>query len=334
MLRIHAVCMTQNEQLDLVENITRVLPYVSTVTIIDGGSTDGTIPYVRNWARQMAEKTRQDGWPALPEHRLRLFIHPWKDNFPEQRNNYLRRVAEIAQPGDWILAFDPDELIEEDSLEALGPVAAWAAERGYGRVGFRCNSVSLRGPEVANVSKDDYYKRLLIRWSPDLYYTHHNDGPVHEHLEGVLGPDLDPGYAGIGPVDCPFEELVYVHRKQENITHWRGMRNAFCGGGGPNLGHANPFWVELRTWCAANLDIPFEPGTRAGWASFLSYLIAGNVDPWLKNWMIAHRHDTWKEYDWTIDGDGSSEFREFYKTFFRMLHPEEEPEELRGEYIP
>lgn len=314
-MRIHAALMTQNELLDLSENVRQVLPHVDTFTIVDGGSIDGTIPYVRAWAQQ--------------EPKLRFYIHPWQDNFPAQRNNYLRHVAEVAELGDWLLTFDPDEFIELESLTMLREYAAYAAQHGYGRVGLRCDSVTLRGPHRVHVNVDDYWKQFLIRWAPSVRYTHDGGGTVHERLEGLLGPDFNPGQIGV-----PFDELRYEHRKQDNIIWWRGARNYFCGGGGPNLHAKNPFWVELRTWCAEKLGIPFEPGSKAGWQPFLQYLIAGNIDPWLKNWMIVHRLDTWLEHDWTVNGDGSSEQREVYKLYFRILHPEEEPAELRGEHIP
>ena len=32
--------------------------------------------------------------------------------------------------------------------------------------------------------------------------------------------------------------------------------------------------------------------------------------------------------------DGCSEIREMYKTYYKIYHSEEEPEELRGEHIP
>jgi len=57
----------------------------------------------------------------------------------------------------------------------------------------------------------------------------------------------------------------------------------------------------------------------------LPYLVAGNINTELKDWIIRNRNDT--------GYDGSSEQREWFKTYFRLFHPEEEPEELRGEVI-
>lgn len=290
-MKIHAALMTQNELSDLTENLRRVLPFVDTVTVVDGGSTDGTIPYMRNWSRV--------------EPKLRYFIHPWADNFPEQRNNYLRRVGEVAKDGDWMLAFDPDEVLDENGLEALRSLASDGERFGHGKVGFQCRSVSYRGPERVHTNVDQYWKFLFVRWAPSLRYIHFGLGAVHEHLDGMIGGEYRSSY-------------IYEHRKQENVIWPRGFRNYFIGGGGPNLGSSNPRWVELRQLCE-RLEI-------RSWAEMHSRLLKGNLDQSIKDWMIKYR----QENGW----DGSSEQREAYKTYFRLYHPEEEPVELQQEHIP
>jgi glycosyltransferase involved in cell wall biosynthesis len=290
--------MTQNELLDLSANVAAMLPHVDSVTIVDGGSQDGTIPYMRNWARQ--------------DPRIRYFIHPWRDNFPAQRNNYLARVGEIAAPGDWLLAVDPDEFLSPEAFGALRPLAGIvpAKPERFARVGFQCRSVSLRValPVWSNV--DNHWKGLFFRWAPGIAYAHDGEGAVHERLTGA-----DPMYCtGHHP---EFPALLYDHRKQENVVWPRGVRNYFCGGGGPNLGSRNPRWVELKA-IAGRLGI-------TSWARMHAYLIGGGIDSGLREWIIRYRHES----GW----DGASEQREWYKTYFRMYHPEEEPAELRGEAI-
>jgi glycosyltransferase involved in cell wall biosynthesis len=268
------------------------------VTVIDGGSTDGAIPYLRNWERV--------------NPKIRMFIHPWKDNFPEQRNNYLRRVGEIAADGDWVLAFDPDEFLAPDALTDLRAIIDQANRLKLRRVCFQCRSVSYRGPERVWENVDNYWKGLLYKWSPNLKYGHTGDGPVHETLNGVGSRDMEMGHTP------GTRQYLYEHRKQENVIWPRGLRNLFVGGGGPNLGSKNPFWVELRA-IASRLGLET-------WAQFHAYILKGGIDAELKRWFVDHRHDNW--------GDGSSEHREGFKTVFRLYHPEEEPEETRGEHIP
>lgn len=297
-MKILGAIMTQNELLDLTKNVALLLPHVDTLTIVDGGSIDGTVSYMRNWSRQC--------------EKIRYFIHPWKDNFPAQRNNYLARIAEIAQDGDWVLAVDPDEFLEEGALGQLRHLAdvVYKKRERFTRVGFRCRSVSLRGPDRVWSNEDDYRKGLFFRWSQQLRYTHHGEGAVHEVLSGA-----DPIYmTGHHP---EFSALVYEHIKQENVTWPRGVRNYFIGGGGPNLGSKNLRWVELK-------GITGKLGLQT-WHQFYAYLLAGSINGELKDWMIRYRH----EKGW----DGSSEQREFFKTYFRLLHPEEEPVNLRGEAI-
>lgn len=297
-MRIHACAMTQNELPDLQQNISLLLPYVDSVTVIDGGSIDLTIPTLRAWGKS--------------ESKLRLFVHPWQDSFPAQRNNVLSRVGEVAADSDWLLFVDPDEFLDLPTLESMRRVAqvAQGKRERYRRVGFRCRSVTMRGPVRVHESQDDYWKGLLIRWSPALKYGHDGEGAVHETLHGA-----DPIYCtGHHP---EFPALWYEHRKQENVIWPRGCRNFFIGGGGKNLGHKNPSWVEFKT-------IADSLGLRT-WHEFQRYLLAGCLDDRLSDWMVRHRHE--RGYD------GASEVREVYKTAFRLYHPEQEPAELRGEVI-
>lgn len=298
-MKIHAAMMTQNELVDLTKNVALLLPHVDSITIVDGGSIDGTIITMRNWSRV--------------EPKIRFFIHPWKDNFPAQRNNYMRHVGEIAKDGDWVLAVDPDEFLEEASLRELRHLAdvVYKKREKFVRVGFRCRSVSMCGLERVWKNEDDYRKGLFFRWGPHVCYTHHGEGAVHEVLSGG-----DPIYmTGHHP---EFPALVYEHVKQENVTWPRGVRNYFIGGGGPNLGSKNSRWVELR-------KITDRLGVKT-WHQMQAYLLAGTIDGELRDWIIKHR----RENGW----DGSSEQREWYKTYFRLYHPEEEPAELRSEEIP
>jgi glycosyl transferase family 2 len=293
-MRVHCGLMTQNEQKDLVQNVTSIIPYVDTVTIVDGGSVGDTITYFRNWSQE--------------EPKIRFFIHPWQDNFPAQRNNYLNHINEIAEPGDWILCFDPDEFIADHSLKSLRSAIELAESNNKNMIGFRCRSVSLKGEKVVWSNIDEYYKRFLMKWNPLMRYAAHG-GQVHEYIAGVQQSIWDP----------PGEAMLYEHRKQENDIWRKGLRNMWIGGGGPNGQHAHlDEWKQLRSMCTA-LGID-------NWAQMYNYLLKGNISQEIKDWMIAHRQDNW--------GDGSSEFREAYKTYFRLLHPEEEPQELRGEHIP
>ncbi len=304
-MRLHAAMMTMSELPDLRDNVARLLAYADTVTVVDGGSTDGTIPYMRNWTK-------------LVEH-LHYYIHPWTDNFPAQRNNYLARVLDAgAEIGDWILAVDPDEILDIESLQAIrAGIAVWSAA-GIGLVRIPCRAVSLMGEKRVHVNEDEHWKPLLFRIpATPLYYGHDGDQPVHEKLVGVVGHDVEAGKTYQQLRGLHIAPLWYEHRKQQDVVWWRGARNYFVGGGGLNLGSTNHRWVELR-------QITGRMGI-AKWADMLVHLLAGNINEELAAWIIKYHEET----GW----DGSSEQREWYKLYYRMLHPEEEPAELRGKHI-
>jgi glycosyltransferase involved in cell wall biosynthesis len=293
--------MTQNELNDLVPNIERALPYVDSVTIVDGGSVDGTIMYFRNWQQQ--------------ESKIRFFIHPWKDDFPAQRNNYLKRVAEIAKAGDWVAMADPDEYYEQATWEKIHKAIDKAESLDKNMIGLRCRGVSNKGSDRVWENLDDYWKELIVKWDPKFRF---NGFRCHEGKEGI--PHL-----------IMRTNLVYEHIKQENVIWIRGARNMFHAGSGPNLGEKNPAWVKLRNFTKETLNID-------DWHSYYSYLLKGNIDPWLKSFFVDHMLEgTPEASDNAVSKDswdGSSEMREMYKMYFRILHPEEEPDELKSVHIP
>lgn len=296
-MKIHCGMMTCNELKDLVENVTAILPYVDSVTIVDGGSVGDTITYLRNWSQE--------------EPKIRFFIHAWEDNFPKQRNNYLDHINEIAEQGDWIFVFDPDEffLTKDVGPERFRSYITTAESHNKNMIGFQCRSVSLKGTKRVWENMDDYWKRFLIKWDKNMRYAAHG-GQVHEYITGIEHRIWDPGSSGSSQ-----PALFYEHRKQENDIWRKGARNCFIGGGGPNGNHPHiNEWKQLRDICSSL-------GLNT-WQQMYNYLLKGNIIPQIKDWMITHCKDNW--------GDGSSEFREIYKTYFRLIHPEEEPIELRG----
>jgi len=264
--------MTQNRLGETIACINRVLNAVDRVVIVDGGSIDDTIFYMRNWSER--------------EPKIEFYLHPWIDNFSAQRNNYLNRV----QDNTWALVSDPDELFAEDTVAALGELIDAAESKNFNMVGFRCRSVTLRGPDKVWENLDDYRKRLLFKKVPGVHYA----GNPHENLSGMPHRIMDT-------------EFIYEHIKQEHVIWHRGARNMFCGGGGPNLGATNPRWVRLREICDG-LGI-------STWHDFDTYLIAGNVSERIKDWMYEHKD---------VDGfDGASEHRELWKLYFEIYHPEQ-----------
>lgn len=276
--------MTQNSLKDTAKCLDKVLPYVDRAIIIDGGSLDDTLIYLRNRAKQTPK--------------LEVYLVPWKDHFSNQRNEYLSRVKD----GDIALVSDPDELFSEEALQLLPALVKKLDTTSTTIIGFRCRSISLRGEEKVWESLDNYYKGLMFRKTPTTRY----EGNPHEHIGGMRH-------------EMYRTESVYEHIKQENVIWPRGLRNMFCGGGGPNGHHSMIHeWRRLR-------EIAKKLGLET-WHQFNHYLMKGNIDQELKDWMIQHKLDDF--------GDGASEFREAYKTYFRLYHPEEESAEFKAIHIP
>jgi glycosyltransferase involved in cell wall biosynthesis len=231
---------------------------------------------------------------------VELYLHPWEDVFSKQRTNYLNRAGENGGT-DWVLVSDPDELFSVEALENMrkeidncGP---------YNMLAFESNSVSMKGPIVVNHTHDKYWKPLLFKWNPGIHYT----GNPHETLI------IDGGNR---VKNLPYH---YYHIKQDNMCWHRGYRNFHIGGGGPNMGDSNEHWVSYKK------VLKHIYGEAPSWHKMEPLLLAGNIDDRLKEWMYQAKDVT--------GFDGASEVREAYKTYFRIFHPEEEPEQFKGTHI-
>jgi len=277
--------MTLNRLHEVIQCIKRVGPYVDRIVVVDGGSTDDTILTLRNWKG------------------VELYLHPWKDNFSAQRTNYLR-AAELNGGTDWILVSDPDELFSESACKNFRNIINDIDRHGlrYNMVAFESHSVTLKGDEVAHKTADKYWKPLLFKWNPGIHYT----GNPHETLMIDRGPRIKN-------VDD-----YYYHIKQDKMTWPRGARNAFIGGGGPNMGESQKLWKPFRQLVRDCTGID-------NWNSFNDYMVKGNIDPRIKEEM--------KKFRFEVKYDGASEWREIYKTYFRIYHPEEEDASIALENI-
>ena len=274
--------MTLNRLFDTMRAIERVKPYVDRVVVVDGGSCDDTILTLRNY----------EG--------VELYLHPWEDNFSRQRTNYLTHAGEDNGGTDWILVSDPDELFSVEALENMRDEIANAG--AYNMIAFESNSISMHGPKVVYHGHDKYWKALLFKWNQGIRYV----GNPHETLV------IDNGHR------VKNVNYRYYHIKQDNMTWHRGCRNAFIGGGGPNLGERQKIWKPFLELVKSKTGIE-------KWHDFDRYMIAGNIDPEIKASLFSFKDE--QGYD------GSSEWREFYKTYFRIYHPEEEPEEFKGVHV-
>ena len=279
-MKITYCMIARNRLYDVMRCIERVKPYVDRVIIIDGGSTDDSIFTLRNY----------DG--------VELYVHPWKDNFAEQRTRYLRRAEEKGGT-DWILVSDSDELFSVPALENMRGAIDRAGR--YNMLAFQSVSVTTKGEKVINKHDDDFWKPLLFKWIEGIRY----DGLIHEGLarkDGYLIKNL------------PYQ---YYHIKQQDVVWQRGARNAFISGMSTE-GKRTELWEPFRALVRETTGMEL-------WTDFDEYLIGGNIDQRIKDSFIKFKDVTGFQ--------SSSEWREMYKLYFRVYHPEEEPEQFKNSRI-
>jgi len=231
--------------------------------------------------------------------------HRWHDNFPEQRNNYILEAGAIGCK--WVIVSDPDEHFDIEFLKVARSLCYQADQFGVDLLSINSHDVftddengrPLDKP-VENIS--NYYKPLIFKLTPQTFYV--GSGVTKNLHETVNGPK-NPGNI--------HKQYFYRHVKS-HIEIWRhAVRNIFISGGGLSAGVTVPHYQEFCDIVKERLGIK-----RVN--DFLKYLEAGNIDEELKRFIIKHRNDFGHDYD--------SEYREMFKYYFQVLHPEENVDSL------
>ncbi len=263
-----------------------------------------------------------ESWPLVHTvHKL------WADDFPGQRNCYLRKVDQLQN--EWqedvlLCTFDDDELYSTELWTNIREIGESALEADINNLAIRCHSVTLdrEGREIRR-TVDDYWKALIIVWEPGIEYvavtydgSPARDSFVHEWL-------IIPSGTRYRRLDNP---LHYEHQKTVGEVWFRAARNVWAGGGGKNLGHLNPLWRPFQ-----DLVRKHAPWVQTS-KDFEDYLKAGDVAPEVKEAILGFRHlgtphDSRKDL-WPTWEDGTSEWREISLAYFAMHHPSELPREI------
>ena len=246
------VCMTQDRLENNKRNLPIILPYVDRVVIIDGGSQDSTVEYLKSLG-----------------HKVEVFHRAWDDSFANQYNEYLKHVKE-----GWVLLCDDDEVPSEQLLLTLRNCVE-KSENGtkFDHVEFRANDVTyVEGDWENRVDNGpcEYYRKVFFKWNPNLHYTVH----LHQALQGLRGP----------VAKC---KEHYYHIKSTKDELRNACRNYFISGEWPSHpveeGIKTPEWNEMKQLIATH-----HPD--AGLFSNLNGLmVSGKVCQEFKDWAEKYR---------------------------------------------
>lgn len=296
-------CLAQNRQAEIREAIRRVAGRVDHMIVVDGGSVDDSLFYLRG---------RGD---------VDVVLAPWRDDFSWSRNQYIERARALGC--DWILVGDTDEWWSEFSMLNMRTLLSMHHDIGTHVVEFRDEAVTLMGDrEVWRNTAGTFYKPLAYRLTPGFHYE------GNPHHTPVWEPGIAPRLAKAPP------EFSYSHTKQGYgaIAH-RGARNFYIGNSNRFGARWREFrakvnlWISPREWrehvgCHwTHFDATCSPCTSlVPWHDFERALMDLGQDdmshPALR-WILDHRHDDADE--------GDSECRETYLLAFRIYHPELDP---------
>ena len=331
----------QDRSYELIPNTKNVYPFVDAMVMINGGDTEG-------WVNQIKEFDI--------ENKIHVVDFSWCDDFPTSRQKYLDKAKEIVPEGKvlYFCRYDSDEWLSNSFLERMRKFIKLADQENCDMLGINSYDYTLdKQGNVISKSMGDFHKGLVYRVYSHLKYIANGQGFVHEGYNHCFNMYKVPNQREIWPED---EWICYRHKKMQGDVWLRAQRNFFIRGGGPNLGIEQPEWQPFRKLLE---EIGLNPKT---YHDYINYLKKGNIDQKLKNWFIWHMYEgeknkpkKYQQYMlnnnlifasdetemWSVAEkkfgfgyDGASEVKEGYKFYFRWLHPEEEPEELRGLSIP
>lgn len=148
-----SLCMiVKNEAAYLPRCLESVRGVVDEMIIVDTGSTDSTVAIARNYGGK-------------------VFDHTWQDDFALARNTALAQAT-----GDWILALDADEALDEQTQVQIRSIIAQTQADG-----LRMRIRNFTPPGELQAYEDMFYTRLY-RNKPEFRY----EQPIHEQIRAAI----------------------------------------------------------------------------------------------------------------------------------------------------
>lgn len=210
-----AYCMMGTDRLhEIKDYVPTVLPYVDRFIFIDGGSTDGTVKYMK----------------SLNSDKVEVYVHPWNDQFSGQRNNYIKHLRDRNFSG-WMLVSDSDEHYPEETLKNLRGLIANTEGTSTHCIAFRTMDVFLDDNDrTKEVSRNlaNHWKPLLLKFNPKLHY----EGEPHETIMDLQGNSVQ-------------SEMIYIHSRSRRKVLENAIQNFFIS----NSNRRSEKWLEFRYFC-------------------------------------------------------------------------------------
>ena len=279
-IKIAYCMMGMNAMYWIRDRFNEMVTHVDRMIYIDGGSIDDSIVYTRN---------RGD---------VEMYIHPWNDDYGQQRNRYLH-YANSGDSADWIIVSDHDECFSKYLLSELRGIIAEAEKEGCNKIDVQCMLTYMRGDKTISEELRPFWKPLIFKNEKGLHY----EGSPHETFHNPNGWKEKK----IGD-----KYLHYSHIRQENIVWPKGARN-FVVSGGAMMYDKNPHYVEFK-------EALEKDGHSLDSVLFNQTMVNGTVGTNTTQWILDHKDID----DPTLPDCCCSEMRECYLTYFKLYHPEKE----------